>query len=85
LKVFIITFYISHFANEKIKRVRAELDICRGGDSTQRDTASGIPLDSLGAANQVLPYIQGNIFDVTALMAHPCADIALFIIRDEHT
>jgi len=29
-----------------IKGVRAKLDICRGGDYTQRDTATGIPLDS---------------------------------------
>ena len=48
------------------------LSFCRGGDDTQREAASGLPLESLGAANQVCSYIQGNILDVTALNGHPC-------------
>lgn len=31
-----------------------------------------LALDSLGAANQVKFFIQGNIFDATALNGHPC-------------
>ena len=73
----------------------------RGADDTQKGLNAEPPLESLGAANQVLSYMQGNIFDVTALMAHQdnmrpalsnkvhpvpsCADIALFIIHDEQT
>ena len=33
---------------------------CRGGDDTQREADADLPLDSLGAANQVLSYIQGK-------------------------
>ena len=62
--------------------------ICRGGDDTQREAASGLPLESLGAANKrILQFSQvlSRLFKVKALMAHPCADSGLFIIPDEHT
>ena len=58
---------------------------CLGGDYTQRETASGLPLESHGAANKRNPSMNKSVFDVTALVAHPCADSALFIIPDEHT
>jgi hypothetical protein len=50
---------------------------CRGGDDTQREADADLPLDSLGAANQVLTCIHRNIFDVSVMMAHPCAALLL--------
>ena len=59
--------------------------ICRGGDDTQRKTASGLPLESLGAAtsNVILhsaQYLRRNSNEGTS-MCH----IAFAIIHDGDT
>ena len=59
--------------------------ICRGGDDTQRETASGLPLESLGAAasNVILhstQYLRRNSSEGTS-MCHT----AFAIIHDGNT
>ncbi|PCI62532.1 MAG: hypothetical protein COB35_03785 [Gammaproteobacteria bacterium] len=41
------------WGQSKIKYYMLLFQYCRGGDDTQREAASGLPLESHGAANQV--------------------------------